>query len=208
MVAIAAKPIIAVDCDDVVANVNDGMRQFINDTYGTRHSPEDYRATGEYWHYWEKLWQISDTEAAQRFEHFITSGRMRHLDLVTGALGGLAWLKDRYDLIMVTARSEAEVEFTHFWLKQSTPGIFKDVIFVHTWDTLDKKATKADICLSLGATYLVDDNYDHCRLAAEAGLQALLFGDYGWNRAAQLGQRITRVRDWREVKEFFDAKGQ
>lgn len=45
---------IAVDCDDVIANVNESMRHFINETHGFNHTADDYRVEGEYHRYWER----------------------------------------------------------------------------------------------------------------------------------------------------------
>lgn len=69
----------------------------------------------------------------------------------------------------------------------------------------DQKATKAAICTSIGASYLIDDNLEHCALAAESGLDCLLFGEYGWNKAEILPKGVTRVKDWHAVLEYFNA---
>ncbi len=40
---------IAVDIDDVLADENRAMWQFINETYGMTHTLEDYDITAPYW---------------------------------------------------------------------------------------------------------------------------------------------------------------
>lgn len=42
---------------------------------------------------------------------------------------------------------------------------------------------------------------------AESNIQALLFGDYLWNKADNLPKNVSRVKNWQDVKEFFDAQG-
>lgn len=200
------KPLIAVDCDDVVANVNDAVRQFVNETYYMNYTAEDYQVTGEYDRYWERIWGVPDEHTSDRFRTFIESGRLRHLEPVPDAIETLRYLKKKYSIAMVTARSKAEVEFTHFWLENNASDVFDDVTFMHLWDDKDKRATKAGICQALGAQYLIDDNYNHCRIAGEAGIQALLFGDYGWNRGHPLIGGIVRMKDWQAVKVYFDGK--
>lgn len=202
----SAKPVIAVDCDDVVANVNDAVRQFVNETYKTNHSPEDYRVTGDYQYYWERIWGMPEGHTPNPLQQFIASGRMYHLEAVPGALESLTHLKRTHEIVMVTARSPAEVEATHAWLGRYAPELFKDVTFTHLWDAEDKKATKAEICQALGASYLIDDNYDHCRIASEVGIQTLLFGDYGWNRGRPDVSNMRRVNDWDEVREYFNGR--
>jgi FMN phosphatase YigB (HAD superfamily) len=201
-----SKPVIAVDCDDVVANVNNAVRLFVNEKYQTNHTAEDYEVTGDYHHYWERIWGTPEGQTSDRLEQFIASGRMHHLEPVPGALECLAYLKRTYEIVMVTARSPAEVEATHAWLDRYAPDLFKDVTFTHLWDTHDKKATKAAICQALGATYLIDDNYSHCQIASEVGIQTLLFGDYGWNRARPDVENMLRVHSWSEVREYFDGR--
>lgn len=93
------------------------------------------------------------------------------------------------------------------WLNEHFPETFKQIEFVKLWSK-DKKVTKAEICDHLGATFLVDDSVEHCNVAAEAGLQAILFGDYGWNRSPdRLNERIVRANGWSDVLRYFDARG-
>lgn len=169
------KQTIAIDCDDVIANINDAVRLFVNETYGLAHTPEEYRVTGEYKRYWERIWGVADHEHSDRFDHFVASGRMAHLEPIEGAL------------------------------EANAPRLFDDVTFMHLWDEGDTKATKAQICKELKATHLIDDNYDHCKLAAEAGVRALVFGDYGWNRDRPLMAGMQRVNSWHEVLDYFNG---
>lgn len=197
---------IAVDCDDVIANLNGAVRLFVNETFGHNHTAEDYRVTGEYKRYWSRIWGTPEGEKSEYLTRFTELGQARNLEPLPGALETLRALKQDFRLALVTARSEADVEATHYWLEKHAPDIFDHVTFMHLWDKGDDKATKAAICLELGAQYLIDDNYDHCQLAAEAGIGALLFGDYGWNRAQELTPGMVRVLDWRAVKDYFDER--
>lgn len=195
---------IAVDCDDVIANINDDLRHFVNEAQGFRHTAEDYRVTGEYRRYWERVWGIPEGQSVDWFAQYIASGRMARLSPVPGALEALHHLKNDYSLVMVTARRQSEVESTEQWLENHAPELFDEVTYMHRWEASpDSTVTKAQICHGLGADYLIDDNYDHCRLVAEVGKRALLFGYYGWNRAQPTVPNMVRVQDWQAVQEFF-----
>jgi hypothetical protein len=61
------------------------------------------------------------------------------------------------------------------------------------------------ICQEIGAGYLIDDNVEHCRLAAEAGVKALLFGEYGWNKHLPTPPGVERVKDWKDVTDYFNV---
>lgn len=198
------RPRIAVDCDDVIANVNDSMRHFINEAYDFNHTAEDYRVDGEYHRYWERIWGVPEGQSVDWFSQYIASGRMAELEPVEGALEVLEELRARYSLVMVTARSSLEVEYTEQWLERHAPDLFDEVTFMHRWQRHpDHKVTKGEICCELRADYLIDDNYEHCRIAAMMGKKAILFGDYGWNRAYDLQSNMTRAENWHAVREYF-----
>ncbi|HLA48993.1 MAG TPA: hypothetical protein VJY84_00415, partial [Candidatus Saccharimonadales bacterium] len=65
---------------------------------------------------------------------------------------------------------------------------------------------KAEVCREIGADYLVDDQPKHCLAAADAGITALLFGDYKWTRVNNLPKNVIKVRNWPAVLEYFNAK--
>jgi 5'(3')-deoxyribonucleotidase len=122
-----------------------------------------------------------------------------------GALDVIAELKKKYRLVIVSARFGTQIEDTHHWLEKHLPGVFDGIHFMEMWDE-DKKTTKAKVCQEIGAGYLIDDNVEHCGLAAEEGIQALLFGDYGWNRAEDVHPGVVRVKDWHAVAAYFKGR--
>jgi 5'(3')-deoxyribonucleotidase len=200
-----SKPIIAIDCDHVIVDTNEGLRRFVNEIDGETHTPEDYQVLGNYKRYWERVWGLAEGVKSDRFARFVAAGRMAELDETPGSLSTLEFLRDRYTLVMITARTEAEVGSTHRWIAEKSPDLFDRIIFMHEWSD-DPRLTKGEICQDLGAMYLIDDNYDHCRLAADIGVESLLFGDYGWNRQVPTTANMSRVRNWQEVKDFFNGR--
>lgn len=197
------KPIIAVDIDDVLCGQNEAIMRFVNEKYGLNLTLEDYSIEGEYWGYWEKVWDVSPEEANKRLDAFHEAEGTMTQEPLDEVLEVLKDLKQRYDLIIVTARHDKQTEVTHKWLKRHFPKTFKGVHFVQIWHG-NIQMTKAQVCKEVGAGYLIDDNLEHCTLAAESGVHALLFGEYGWNKSGELPNGITRVKDWRAVKEYFD----
>jgi 5'(3')-deoxyribonucleotidase len=200
------KPIIAIDVDDVLARTNEGMMHFINRHFGTNLTWKDYEVEGAYEGYWEMVWNVSKEEARERYGKFVASGAVKDLIPVDGAIKAIERLKQRFDLAIVTARSDDQIEHTHHWLDAHFPKTFNSVDFVSTWSP-DHTLTKAIICKQIGASYLIDDSIDHCRLAVEADIETILFGHYGWNKSKQLPKGIFRINTWPEVVEYFDGKG-
>jgi len=205
-----SKPIIAVDCDDTILDENTAIRLYMNATHGYTHTAEDYNVIGEFIGYWEAIWPVGKEQTAKYYDEFTKSPAKVNLNPLPGALETLRWLKERYDLAIVTSRDNGgDFEgLTHAQLARHYPDVFdeRDVHFVSLWSSADgKKVTKAKICQEIGASYLIDDSFEHCEFAAEAGLQAILFGGYGWNRERELIPGMSRVRNWQEVRGYFDG---
>lgn len=200
------KPIIAVDIDDVLFPANKSMMHFVNKHFGTKLTWKDYQIHAPYWGYWEAVWNVSKEEAQRRYNAFVNSEVMLSATALNGAISVIEHLEKKYDLIVVTARGDEHIDATHTWLTKHFPETFKRVEFIGVWSK-DEKVTKAQICNEVGAKYLIDDNVEHCVLAAEVGVQALLFGYYGWNyHEGDLPDGVKRVKTWQDVKKYFDEK--
>jgi uncharacterized HAD superfamily protein len=198
---------IAVDVDDVLARSAEGFVSFSNEQWGSQMTVDDYTEA------WDVAWRVDIDEAIARAKIFLTSGVFGTFKYDETALPVLAHLQKRYNLIVVTSRRKILKPQTNEWLDRHFPGIFSGVHFVGIWDDATKddahtrlKQTKADMCRELGAEYLIDDQPKHCVAVAEAGLEALLFGTYAWNRHGSLPRAVTRVPNWTAVQEYFDAK--
>lgn len=187
------RQLIAVDIDEVLAHHNQALAEWHNGEFGTNHGAEAY-----FTDYWSKVWGVSPEEADRRALAFHASGAHARLRSITGAFEILQQLRASYDLAIVTVRRQSTIEDTRQWVNRHYPNIFTEIHFVHFWDDNDT-TTKAQLCQRIGAHYLIDDSVKHCALAAQAGMQALLFGDYAWNKAEKLPERIKRVAEWNEV---------
>ena len=188
---------IAIDVDDVLASHVEAFILFSNSNYGTNLQISDYDDQ------WVHMWQVEHEEISRRKAEFHQPANVAAFEFKEEARAALAVLASNYDLYVVTARPKELVEITHQWLEKHLPGVFKGVHFVPIWEP-DNTITKADICKQLGAEYLIDDMPRHCAVVAEAGIQAILFGEYGWNKHG-LTPGVTRCRDWKEVSAFFSA---
>lgn len=197
---------IAVDIDDVLSSQVDVLIQFSNSRYGTSLTRDDFQTPGEYWGYFEMLWGVGDEEGKKRFKEFLDEKIPLTQVIEQEALRALQALKKNFRLDIVTSRHANYHQDTLEWLERQVPGIFDGVHFVALWDEKNGAVTKAAICREIGAGYLIDDNADHCNLAAEAGIQALLFGQWGWNVGKSLHENVTPIKNWTEVIEYFYGK--
>lgn len=189
---------IAIDLDDVLAAHAEAVISFSNMHYSTQLTIEDYND------HWAAMWKVSQDESYRRSialhdPKFVEAFSVKQVEV---AKQTLEKMQASYDLYIVTARAVELIPITRAWVGQHFPGIFRDIHFVPIWDP-NNTLTKADICTQIGANYLIDDLAKHCNIAASQGIQAILFGDYAWNRAEAITDGVTRCRDWHDVIAFF-----
>lgn len=192
------RQLIAVDIDEVLAHHNEALAAWHNEQYGTSHMADAY-----FTDYWSKVWGVSPEEAEARAVAFHLSGAHAQLQPIQGALSALQKLSTSYDLAVITVRRRQVIDDTRIWIDLHYPKVFKDVHFLHFWDK-NENTTKAQLCQSIGASYLIDDSVKHCTQAAEAGVDALLFGEYTWNQAESLPAHVRRVATWEEALKALD----
>ncbi len=196
---------IAIDLDDVISSQSDVFLAFSNAHYGTHFTRADLGHPGNYSSYFSRMWGVSEEEGRHRFQRFLDEMYPIRQVISPDTLSSMERLQKNFELVIVTSRESKSYEkATKKWLEQHANGIFSEVHFVDVWHTNHKKATKGEICLQIGAEYLVDDNAEHCNGAADSGLTALLFGEYGWNMFAALHENVVRVASWESVEEYFD----
>ncbi len=197
---------IAVDIDDVLAAHAEGFIAYGNKQWGTKLTVDDYDE------HFSSMWQTDHAETqrrAQEFHESGTFGTFRHFETAKEVL---ARLSQRYELVVITSRRRIVADETLKWIDTYFKGTFSEVRFAGMWDTITENSlhmTKNDMCRELGASFLIDDQLKHCFAAAEAGLTALLFGDYAWNATVvteALPQNVVRVKDWHAVQAYFDDK--
>jgi len=191
------KTAIAIDADDVLAGHAEAFINFSNSNYGTDFSLEDYHDN------WPELWDITHEEMEKRAKKFHTTESVAEYGLINEADAAIKSLSERYRLFVVTARPKYNIEPTRQWIDRHFSGAFDGIHFVPIWE-INNQVTKADICRQIGADYLIDDLARHCNVAAEAGIKALLFGDYTWNRNEPVTLSVVRVKDWKEVLRYFE----
>jgi uncharacterized HAD superfamily protein len=199
-----AKKTIAVDLDDVLAANAEGFVKFSNERWGTTLQAEDFHED------LVTLWGIDHEAVNDRMLEYCEAEIVRDYGYFADALPVLRQLKERYKLVLVTARRKVLIKATADWVNQYLPDIFEGIHHAGFFDKLEPNSfhlTKTEILRELGADFLIDDQLKHCFAAAKAGIPSLLFGEYGWNQAEKLPAGVTRVKDWQAIEEYFNAQG-
>lgn len=194
---------IAVDIDDVLAAEAEYVIKYSNQHWGHNLKLDDYHE------HWSQMWGVDHDEAERRASVLHRSGAVSRYRLLDEAKQVLHELAGRYRLVILTSRRAIiEVE-TIEWLEANFGGIFAEIRLTGFYDAgraTNHWLTKGGLAKEMGCDYLIDDQPKHCFSAAEAGIRAVLFGDYGFSRQLELPPRVTRCKDWAAVRKYFDGQ--
>lgn len=184
---------IAIDCDDVIIETTPLVIAYYNETYGTSLRLEDM-----YTDNLERWGVSSDKEAISRVEAYLETPEYQNLAPLREAVEIIKRLGERYELHMITGRTNTLETATKAMLDNHFPKLFRSLEFTGMFEGSPR--SKADVCTQLGADLLIDDHLGHALPVAQCGVDVLLFGNYPWNQTqAQLPPNIRRVQDWQEV---------
>ncbi len=192
--------IIAIDIDDVIAATSDAIRISVNDKFNVNLTNEHYSQAGEYWGYYERVWESNGLVGDDIFSDFVQDmlAEKVEINLLPGAVSVISELAKHNKIVFVTSRDSAWKDYTLKWLGSNFSFDDIEVHFTKSHLGLEHK-TKGEICSDLGVSLLIDDNADHCKSAIEKGVGAILYGDYGWHSSVPVG--VVRCKSWSEVLE-------
>jgi 5'(3')-deoxyribonucleotidase len=195
-----SRGVIAVDVDEVLFPFVSEFVAYDNARCGGQLTTADF-----FCYRFEDVLEIPMESAVERVYSF-NAAEHSHIDPIEQAHEAIVRLNERYDLTVVTARHPQFEGATRRWLNKHLPGYFSDVLHIGYSPVMERPQKKVEICRRLGAVGLIDDSLQHVSECAEEGIAGILFGDYPWNKAAELPDGVTRCRDWGEVLEYFDER--
>lgn len=192
---------VAVDVDEVLGRFLFALNKFCKDHYDMEY------CVGDYWVYeFAKIWNCTTDESNHIVHEFFKSQHFNDgIPVIPGAFDSLLRLKSHCELVVVTSRQHAIRDATLEWIDNHFPGIFEDVYFGNHFALQGTSRKKSEICKSIGAQVLIDDNPAYAQECAEEGLQVLLYdwdGDYPWSKLPKqvTSPNILVVRNWSEVE--------
>ncbi|XP_027072194.1 uncharacterized protein [Coffea arabica] len=195
---------VAVDVDEVLGSFVSALNRFVADRYSSNHSVSEY-------HVYEfcKIWNCSRDEADTRVHEFFKTSYFRTgIHPIPGARQALQNLSRFCDLSIVTSRQIAIKEHTIEWIENHYPGLFQEIHFGNHFALDGKSRPKSEICRTLGAKVLIDDNPRYAIECAEVGIKVLLFdyeNSYPWCKTESVNQHplVTKVYNWQEVEHHL-----
>ncbi|KAK9697424.1 hypothetical protein RND81_08G036500 [Saponaria officinalis] len=196
------KVVVAVDVDEVLGNFVSALNRFIADRYSSSHSVSEY-------HVYEffKIWKCSRDEADIRVHEFFKTCYFKNgIHPLPGAQKALAKLSRFCNLSVVTSRQNVIKDHTLEWIEKHYPGRFDEIHFGNHFALDGESRPKSEICRSMGAKVLIDDNPRYAIECAEVGIRVLLFdyeNSYPWCKTGSICQHplVTKVHNWEEVEQ-------
>lgn len=189
---------IAIDIDDTVADSTEALRRQVNSVLRANLTAEDYKQPGDYWGYYRSVWERHGI--AEHLDFDALNQQMvidqSHVPLIEGAQEAVRQLARYAEVYIITSRDPSWEAATRQWFRDY---FGHDDIQLHFCaNHRDETAqTKGELCKELGVQLLIDDNASHCKTAIDKGVDAILFGDYGWHYDVSFP--ITRIRTWDEI---------
>lgn len=191
---------IAVDFDDVVFDFNGYFVPWHNKHFGTKVVYENITSF--------TLQDVygSDAETMLGRVRQFTHEQHRVVQPVAGAIEALRRLSTRYELHIVTSRSETTSALVKEWEATHGPSIFSKHHFTNGYGGLDHhtKRTKSSVCKDVGVVVHIEDAPSHAYEVAQSGIPVLM-PDRPWNRNMSLPQNVIRVHSWDTIEHWMYA---
>lgn len=186
--SMSTKPVLAVDCDDVLCHYVPALLQWHNKEYHTTYALEDVKTFRL-----EDFWGGDAKQTVQKINAFSATEQYKRLLPIAGALQALHELKRKYTLVIVTARNFAKTaEATERWIEVHLPDLFSSIHY---------SSDKASVCKELNAVALIDDSVRNITSCAAVLPKVILFTNedqYAWTKDAVL-PNLNICRNWQEI---------
>ncbi|KAI5071080.1 hypothetical protein GOP47_0013331 [Adiantum capillus-veneris] len=197
---------VAVDVDEVLGSFLSSLNRFIAEQHFMHYDLSEYHVYD-----FMKIWGCSQAEANDRVHAFFESEHFKDgIVPIAGAHRSLVQLAEFCDLVVVTSRQHVIRHQTLDWIDRHYPGIFSDVYFGNHFALEGEARPKSEICRSIGAEVLIDDNPRYAVECAQHNIEVLLFdhnNKYPWSKTSDgpVHPLITRVQSWEDVESILLA---
>ena len=171
------------------------MAKRVGKTPPTKHHPYIYR----------KALGITEEESRVMVREFYESEEFKNLKPFKHSAYALYQLKVRdHKIYAVTGRQSVAREGTEDWLNNHFPGVFDDLVLTNSFTP--KEIPKADLCLALNISTIIDDVFQTCVDCHENGIQAIHFvGEPMYPWCHERHPEINTVSNWIEVLSEFPS---
>jgi uncharacterized HAD superfamily protein len=184
---------IAVDHDEILANLLDQLILFHYEEYGTNLKREDFTSYN-----FHEVWGGTPQQAIQKMEDFFKSKYFKEVVPTGGSQEAMGFLKRKgHNLFIVTGRIHSLTEETLMFIEKYFPNIFSGISFANSYGTSGPKMRKSVICRKLNVRLIIEDDPIHIADCANDGIPVFIY-DKPWNQGI-LPEKAIRVFNWSEM---------
>ena len=203
------KPVIAVDVDDVLCQFIPALCKYHRRVKESNLQPSDFHC-----YIFRHVYGGTEPESHEFLSHFYNSKEFEQAEPIPHALETLTYLKNEknFDLKIVTSRRHDLETKTKEWIDKHYPNIFSQLLFGNHFNPVGKQQSKAQLCESINAIMLIDDNKDYCLECSENMDNVILFdwnSSYQWNKIQDdnvvIPENVRRAACWKDIKSIFDT---
>lgn len=187
--------VIAIDCDDVLINATEYLVDTYNSRYGTSvrllHAHQSRNVE----------WEANRVEVFRRIVDIQQSEEYAAIAPHESTVEVIHRIARDHELHLVTARLNEVMPVTVKMINTYFEGCFTSI------EHVGPDRPKGEICKSIGANVMIDDNLHHLESADAHGVEYVIwFGDYPWQ--LEIDHRdlnVARCGDWKQVEEELDS---
>lgn len=184
---------IGIDLDEIVADTMPAIVNFHNEKYGTDLKKNHFHS----YRFWE-VWGGTRDEAIKKIYEFSETDHFVKINPVAGSLNAIKKLKENgHELFVITGRQNEIIKKTEEWIEKHFPEVFSGIHFANSYGFTGQPLKKSAICSQLNIEIMIEDDIDHAKDLAEAGIRVFLF-DQPWNQN-DLEKDVERVFSWEEI---------
>lgn len=187
---------IAIDIDDVLADFFPSFISYYNSLHKTNYAKNQFHTNN----WWEIVGGTPAEVIGIAYRDFAYQGKMRHLEVFSGAVAAINKIKKNHKLIIVTGRAKEISRDTDYWLTKHFSGCFNDIHFIRSEILKPEIESKYEICKKVGANIMIEDDDNNVRHFTEEGIKVILF-DQPWNQSIKSSKSIARVNSWENIVE-------
>ena len=119
-----ARPVVAVDLDEVLGAFVEALALWHNEKHATALTAADFHS-----YEFHKVWGGEAADSKQKVEAFLDTDHFLKLAPLADAATTLRSLLPYFRFRVVTSRQHVVADKTRAWLSQHFEGIFEDVVF-------------------------------------------------------------------------------
>ena len=188
---------IAIDIDDVIANLIRSLIIFHNYKYGTRLKKEDFFSC-----WYREVWGGTKEDEVRKLREFFETHYFDEILPTPGSQKAMSYLiNEGHKLSVVTGRIYSLTKKTEEWIEMYFPNVFSEIYHTNSYGLTGTKIMKSEVCKKQNMDFIIDDDMMHVVDCTNAGVPVVVY-DSPWNQGP-LPNGSFRMKSWNELPDLI-----